>query len=218
MKLGKFVLPCLMAGLLASCITGNQGNTPKTITYDAFIEEAKKEEAKESPYTKAHLAYSVREGTSSDESVEGTIDFVLDEGDWFTESEDRYADYMSEIINTKASEIDDIVSGLKNDFDDVKSKVTNPSSVTENGGYYQLSPMLRAGAEILIQGGTTEITVGEQKVALDVERIGGGVFYTWLDYGLLTEYLSAEYTVFKEDGEVVIDYMDAITCSIAYEK
>ena len=218
MKLGKFVLPCLMAGLLASCITGNQGDTPKTITYDTFIEEAKKEEAKESPYTKAHLAYTRREGTSSTESVEGTIDFVLDEGDWFTESEDRYADALSEIINTKASEMDDLVDSLKNDFDDVKSKVTNPSSVTQNGGYYQLSPLLRAGAEIMIQGGSTEITVGDQKVALDVERMGGGVFYTWLSYGLLTEYVNAEYTVLKEDGEVVIDFMDAITCSITYEE
>ena len=218
MKLGKFVLPCLMAGLLASCITGNQGNTPKTITYDAFIEEAKKEEAKESPYTKATVTYTVQSGTSTTTPVNGTVDFVLDAGDWWTESKDKYADFCSEIINTKASEMDDFVDGLKVDFDDVKSKVTNPSSVTQNGGYYQLSPMLRAGAEILIRGGTTEITVGEQKVALDVERVGAGVFYTWLDYGLLTEYLSAEYTVFKEDGEVVIDYMDAITCSIAYEK
>ena len=39
MKFGKFVLPCLMAGLLASCITGNQRNTPKTITCSIAYEK-----------------------------------------------------------------------------------------------------------------------------------------------------------------------------------
>ena len=212
MKISKIIFPLMMVTTMTSCIAGEP---PKAIDYDTFIAAAQEEEAKESPYTKATLKYSLRDGSPSTvPSKKGEIAFTLGEEYWVTDSEDEYADLGMEVINGKATLMDDLVTALSEDMEDIEARVTNPKSVKKKAGYFQTSSSLSLDAELAITGGKLTNDDGE----FDLQRLGLAYVISWMNYGLVKSYLISEYYITKQNGEVVEDFDYEISCSVTYQK
>ena len=212
MKISKIIFPLLMVTTMTSCIAGE---TPKAIDYDTFIATAQEEEAKESPYTKATVKYDIHENASSISSGgTGSIVYTLGEEGWVTDSEDEYAEFGSDILTMKASEMNDFVPELEAEFSGIEEKIANPKSLKKKAGYFQTSSWYGLDAEIAITGGKMTIEDNE----CDVTRLGIVYALTWMNYGLLKNYLIHEYYLIKQNGEVTEDFDYQISASITYQK
>ena len=212
MRISKIIFPLLMVTTMTSCIAGE---TPKAIDYDTFIATAQEEEAKESPYTKATVKYDIHENASSISSGgTGSIVYTLGEEGWVTDSEDEYAEFGSDILTMKASEMNDFVPELEAELSGIEEKIANPKSLKKKAGYFQTSSWYGLDAEIAITGGKMTIEDNE----CDVTRLGIVYALTWMNYGLLKNYLIREYYTVKQNGEVVEDFDYQISASVAYQK